>query len=283
MTARSPAHDHNRRAWNRRAQAGERFTQPAPDEYFRDPRGTLDSRGWLPESLAGLEVLCLGAGGGRQSPLFAVLGARVTVVDLSGEMLALDREVAGARGLTIDTVETSMDDLGMFAPGRFQLVWQPVSTCYVPDLAAVYQAVARVTAPDGLYISQHKQPVSLQGGVEAQVGGYLVGEPYYRQAPLPEVHGSQHREPGTLEFLHRWEDLVGGLCRSGFVLEDLVEPVHADPAAAPGTFAHRSLYLPPYVRLKARRAASGEGPGADTRERRAQLWVPHGPAESPPE
>ncbi len=71
------------------------------------------------------------------------------------------------------------------------------------------------------------------------------------------MHGEfEHREKGALEFVHRWEEIVGGLCRSGFVIEDLAEPKHGDPAAEPGTFRHRSKYIPPYVAIKARRIAT---------------------------
>jgi hypothetical protein len=63
-----------------------------------------------------------------------------------------------------------------------------------------------------------------------------------------------------MEFLHRWEELIGGLCRSGFVVEDLIEPLHAETDAAVGTFAQRSRYVAPYVRIKARRVgARNEG------------------------
>jgi hypothetical protein len=78
-------------------------------------------------------------------------------------------------------------------------------------------------------------------------------EPYYRRGPLPPVVGSLHREEGTLEYLHRWEELLGLMCRAGFVIEDLVEPLHAKADAVPGSFAHRSRWVAPYVRVKARR------------------------------
>ena len=156
----------------------------------------------------------------------------------------------------------------MRSPASFEIVIQPVSTCYVPDVGAVYREVARVTSPGGLYISQHKQPASLQGDAGPWSGGYLLREPYYRSGPLPAAgHGLLHRESGTLEFLHRWEDLLGGMCRSGFVIEDLIEPRHADARAEPGSFGHRSQFLPPYVTIKARRN------GGNT-ELEKKLWTP---------
>jgi len=248
--------DHNRRAWDALVREGQRHTRPARDEDFRDPLAAVDAGGWLGGSIRGQRVLCLASGGGRQSALYAAAGAKVTVVDVSPEMLALDRAVAAERELEVRTVEASMDDLSAIAADAFDVVIQPVSTCYVPDVVAVYRQVARVLVAGGLYISQHKQPSSLQGKVDPSGRGYELTEPYYRQGPLPAVVDSPHREPGTLEFLHRWEDLLGGLCRSGFVIEDVLEPLLAEPHAAIGSFAHRSGYLPPYVRIKARRTRS---------------------------
>ncbi len=184
-------------------------------------------------------------------------------------MLAVDREVAAERGLAVRTVEASMDNLSALAPAGFDIVIQPVSTCYVADVLEVYRQVARVVVPEGLYVSQHKQPASLQAAVKPTAAGYELVEPYYRRGPLPPVAGSSHREAGTLEYLHRWEELLGGMCRAGFVIEDLVEPLHADEEAAVGSFGHRSRYVAPYVRVKARRRGGPAG-GAES----AKVWLP---------
>ena len=179
-----------------------------------------------------------------------------------------DRAPVVAAISALSTVEASMDDLSMLPPGAFEIVIQPVSTCYAPDVAAVYREVARVTAPGGLYISQHKQPASLQGEVSPSARGYTLTEPYYRSGPLPSaMDGLQHREGGTVEFLHRWSELLGGLCRAGFVIEDLVEPRHEYPLAEPGMFGHRCRFLPPFVTVKARRVAD-DGPEAP------KIWTP---------
>jgi SAM-dependent methyltransferase len=261
MTA---TYDVNRRGWDRLVRRKHAFTQPASSDQLSDPLGAIDSLGWLGGTVSGKRVLCLAAGGGKYSILFAAAGAEVTVVDLSPAALAIDRQVAAERRLAVRTIEASMDDLSMLHAASFDVVAQPVSTCYVSDIEAVYRAVARVTVPGGLYISQHKQPVSLQAEHRSSGSGYAIVEPYYRVGPLPAASDSRLRETGTLEFLHRWEQIVGGLCRSGFVVEDLVEPCHAGPHAERDSFAHRAQYIAPYVRIKARRidsslAAPGDG------------------------
>lgn len=251
----------NSRAWDALVRKGAALASPASDEDFANPLKTIDPIGWLGDSIAGQRVLCLAAGGGRQSALYAAAGARVTVLDLSREMLALDTKVAAERKLDVRVVHGTMCDLSMFGEGDFDLVIQPVSTCYVPDVVVVYQQVARVLRPGGLYVSQHKSPVSLQvnaspDAAKTEATGYTLSEKYYRDTPLPAAAPSRVREQGAVEFLHRWEQLVGGMCRAGFAVEDLIEPMHAEQEAVEGTLAHRSQYVAPYVRIKARRSGS---------------------------
>lgn len=252
------SHVHNRRAWDDMVAKHQRFTRPAPDEDFVDPLGKVDPLGWLGGDIRGKRLLCLAAGGGKHGPLYASAGAIVTVLDISPAMLELDRQVAAERRIELTTIAGSMDDMPMFAAGSFDLVIHPVSTCYVPRIEPVYREVARVTRAGGLYISQHKTPTSLQAEVTPSAHGYELIEPYYRNGPLPPVVGSPHREEGTLEYLHRWEELLGLMCRAGFAIEDLVEPVHAKPDAERGSFASRSSYVAPYVRIKARRTGGSE-------------------------
>ena len=247
-------HWHNRSAWDRLAKKQDRLATPARDEDFINPLSNVDRRGWLGNSVAGKRLLCLAAGGGRQGPIYAAAGAEVTVVDLSPAMLDLDRKVSHQRQLNLRTIETSMDDLSMLGDGCFDIVIHPVSTCYVPDVRPVYKEVARVMADGGLYVSQHKQPTSLQSDIEPQQGGYRVKHGYYDKTPLPEEpKPNLVREQGTLEYVHRWDELIGAMCAAGFVIEALSEPLHAKPDAVRGSFSDRSSVIAPYVRIKARR------------------------------
>jgi SAM-dependent methyltransferase len=257
----------NRSAWNRLAESGSQFAKVATDDECRKPLATLDGRGWLPKSVEGLDVLCLASGGGWQAILYAAAGARVTVVDLSPEMLKLDEREAERRGLHLRLVESSMDDLAALDEAVFDIVHQPVSSCYAPKIGLVYAEVARVLRCGGLYVSQHKQPASLQVTHRDAKDRYVIGIEYYHGGSLPVVPDRSYRESGAVEFLHPWADLVGGLCRAGFVIEDLVEPLRADATAASGEIGHRGRFVPPYVRIKARRTAR-------TARSSSPLWTP---------
>lgn len=253
----------NRKVYDRMAAEGDPLCRPATDDELARPLEVVDQAGWLGGSIAGKRVLALAAGGGRQSALYAAAGADVTVVDLSGAMLEFDRQVAAERGFSIRVLQTTMEDLSGLNDGEFDIVVHPVSTCYVPSVVAVYREVARVTRGGGLYISQHKQPASLQTDTTRSGDGFLLRHAYYRNQPVPppeswSASGKRLRERGAVEFIHRWEELLGHLCRSGFVIEDVIEPLHAKANATPGTFADRARYVAPYVRIKARRIASAQ-------------------------
>ena len=238
-------HEQNRKAWDRLVDRRNRFARPASDQDCHDPLAAVDGLGWLGGNIEGKELLCLAAGGGRQSAIYASAGARVTVVDIRPGMLELDREVARERRLDIHVVEASMDDLRGLTPQSFDIAIHPVSTCYVPDVVKVFQQVARVLKGGGIYISQHKSPVSLQATIKPGDGGYVIQSPYYSKQPVPKVSGTSLREEGCLEFVHRWEEIIGGMCRCGFVIEDLVEPMHAKPESPRGEFGHRAQFIAP--------------------------------------
>ncbi|HEX8686475.1 MAG TPA: hypothetical protein VF654_08230 [Pyrinomonadaceae bacterium] len=83
--------EYNRRAWDRQVEGGNPWTVPVGPEVIAEARRGRWSvllteqkpapRGWFPEQMGGLEVLCLASGGGQQGPTLAAAGARVTVLD----------------------------------------------------------------------------------------------------------------------------------------------------------------------------------------------------------
>ena len=254
-------HWHNKAAWDRLAIIGDRLAKPAREIDFEKRLISVDGPGWLGDSIAGKRTLCLAAGGGRQGPIYAAAGAEVTVVDISPAMLELDRAVASERKIKLTTIEASMDFLPMLQDASFDIVIHPVSTCYVPDIAKVYTEVARLLVDDGIYISQHKQPASLQATIRGGGDGYRLEHPYYGKQPLPpEAETNLIREQGTLEYVHRWEEILGSMCRSGMMIEDVTEPLHAKADAHEGSFAHRCQFVAPYVRIKARRKKRTKNP-----------------------
>ena len=255
--------------------SGPGFARVATPEELADPRAALDARGWLPAEMAGQRVLCLAAGGGWQGPLFAALGCRVTVVDLSEEMLSLDRREAARHGFAdrLTCVRADMAALPALPGGPFDVAHQPVSACYVPDLSAVYAGVAKALRVGGLYVVQHKQPASLQCLGPLFNGGYRLAAEYARgrggsnrRLPDPDPHARAAglREAGCAEYLHPWSELVGGLCRAGSSSRTSPNPTTPTPAPPP---------VPPATApASCRRTCGSKRGGSKARNRTARGW-----------
>lgn len=85
------------------------------------------------------KILCLASAGGQQAPILAAAGAKVVVFDLSEEQLRPDLIVAQRDGLSLETIQGNMKDLGVF-----DIVFHPISNHYVGDVNPVWKEAYRV-------------------------------------------------------------------------------------------------------------------------------------------
>ena len=151
----------NRSAWEFLCSHGSDSSRPYEAEDLPSAADRVRSESFVPWDEV-RSVLVLGGGGGQQGPLLAWMGYAVTVADLSPDQLRLDTGLAGELDLKIECVELDMLDLTPLHDRDFDLVHQPISACYVPDVIALYQQVRRVLRPGGWYDVEHWNPVHVQ-------------------------------------------------------------------------------------------------------------------------
>ena len=249
---------YNVERWRALVEANAVFTRPALHLDAASAREMVDPEGRLGD-LGGKQVLCLAGGGGRQSAAFALLGARVTVVDLSEAQLQRDREAAAHYGVQIDTVQGDMRDLSRFDDAAFDVVWQPYALNFVPNAHPVFREVARVLRPRGVYHVQCANPFVFGLGTQDWNGdGYLLKHPYVDGAELthedePWVYSRGERQGGPIarprEYRHTLSTLLNGLVERGFVLLHVADDqdMAPDPDAEPGTWQHFTAVAPPWL------------------------------------
>ena len=201
------------------------------DEYSRvldpDGAGLLDSvLTELAGDVAGRDVLSLACGQGQDARLLADLGAAVTGIDLSPEMLrhARRHEAANPRG--IEYVQGDAQDLAAFADRSFDGVVCHMALMDIPDLSQTVGSVARVLREHGWFVFSIVHPC-YRGHVD-NVTDYLLDHRYSKRLPrdwLPTY--AYHRPLATY---------VDELVRSGFRIERLAEVHHAaaDAGGVPG-------------------------------------------------
>jgi SAM-dependent methyltransferase len=233
---------YNRDAWNREVEGGQsRWTQPVDAEMIAKARHGEFSilltenipvpLRWFP-ALQGADVLCLASGGGQQGPVLAAAGSTVTVFDNSPAQLKQDRLVAERESLSLRTVEGDAANLSMFPDESFDLVFNPCSTVFMPDVRAVWRECGRVLRPGGILMTGSMNPVHYIFDLYKADEGILEiahSIPYSDLTSISQEELEEHTQKGLpVEFGHSLTDLVGGQCAAGFVITDMYEDYMLD-------------------------------------------------------
>ncbi|NLG28728.1 MAG: class I SAM-dependent methyltransferase [Chloroflexi bacterium] len=226
---------HNAAVWNKLSSEGYVWTVPiGHDEFVRAQHGDWRvvltplvpvPRDWfLP--FRGARLLGLASAGGQQMPIFAALGASVTVFDLSENQLASERLVAEREGYDITIVQGDMTQPFPFADGSFDMIFHPVSNCFVRDVEHLWRECYRVLRPGGVVMAGFCNPYnylfedSLSPEGDVRVTGRLPVDPVADCSTDELVALAQH---GAIEFSHSLETQIGGQLKAGLCLTHLYE------------------------------------------------------------
>lgn len=247
----------NERHWARMVREGCEFTRPwlnlDRDLLLRYVEGRLDP---VPTPLLemypvnvlanveGRQVLCLASGGGQQSAVFGLLGARVTVVDLTEGQLEGDVAAAAQYGYEVTTVCADMRDLSCLGEGGFDLVYQAPSMAYVPDVRQVYAEVFRVLKPKGTYRVCFTNPATEFVDCDSWDGkGYRITQPYSERTERTGTEGAT----GSIQFRHYMADIFNGLIEQGFSIQQVADSpryfAQENAEAEPGEWKHWLAYV----------------------------------------
>lgn len=250
--------EYNRARWKALVEADALFTRPKLNLDADAARRLVDSGGELGD-VAGKDVLCLACGGGQQSAAFALLGANVTVFDISDEQLERDKKVAEHYGFEIQTVQGDMRDLSCFEQASFDFVHHAYSLNFVPDAAEVFRQVARVLRLGGIYHFACANPFVMGAEQNNWNGeGYVLKEPYIGGARISYddqdwVYNRETHEkiPNPIEYRHTLSNVFNNLIENGFVISHVSDDcdMNSDKHAAPKTWEHFTAFAPPWLSI----------------------------------
>ncbi len=264
----------NEKLWDKLAKNDVLCSRPRYDLTAASAKEYLRNSLFYGDSLKGKNVLCLASGGGQQSLAFALLNAKVTVVDFSAEQLKRDKIIAQQFKKDIHIVKTDMRDLSMFEDQEFDIVYQPYSINYIPSVIVLFNEIQRVLKPRGIYDLMFHNPF-VHGtwkdgawGSEWQPDelwkgkGYPLWQPYQDGYPIKTEDPNWNFEnlkdesikiKSPQEYKHTLSTILNGLINRGFELLDLQEETNDHEGTTPGTWDHYKSCAPPWMYLVSRK------------------------------
>jgi ubiquinone/menaquinone biosynthesis C-methylase UbiE len=215
------AWDENAATWTAEVRAGHDRTH----EFFTSPQFMR----FIPD-LAGLSVIDLGCGEGRNTRSFARRGARMTGVDISSQMLELARQEEAREPIGIRYQVESSAQLRSFADNTFDAAVSTMALMDTSDFPIVAREAFRVLRPGGGFYFSVLHPCFMgRDSTWAKDGeGRIIGRmvpDYWTDEPYAEHWGFDDAPSfRILYFPYRMEDYINGLCAAGFRIERIHEP-----------------------------------------------------------
>ncbi len=178
-------------------------------------------RAWF-EDLRGKRVLGLASGGGQQMPVFAALGAECYVLDYSPRQIASEWTVAEREGYEIHALRADMTQPLPYPDDFFDLIFHPVSNCYIREVLPVWRECARVLKPGGRLLA------GLDNGFnylfdDEEHEDHITGRlPYDPLADEEQARAARQTDSG-FQFSHSISEQIGGQLQAGFRLLDVYD------------------------------------------------------------
>jgi SAM-dependent methyltransferase len=252
----------NRARWNALVDANVEYSRPMLELTPESARAYLDPYEVMGD-VAGKEILCLASGGGQQSVAFALLGADVTIIDLSDNQLERDRQAAAHYGVNIRILQGDMRHLDAFTDDSFDLVYQAYSINFVPTVAPVMAEVARICRPGALYRIEWGNPFTqlIDQEKDWTGKGYLLHQNYIDGRSATDVdsawtfddeNGNRHEVESPREFVHALSSVVNNLVQNHFVILRASEYLGDGSDIEPGSWHHFARIIVPYLTLWSR-------------------------------
>lgn len=176
-------------------------------------------RGWFGD-LRGSRVLGLASGGAQQMPVFAAAGALCTVLDYTPAQLASERRVAEREGYEIQTVRADMTRPLPFADESFDLIFHPVSNCYVEDVYSVWRECFRVLKAGGRLLAGLDNGIAYAFDEDERA---LVNRLPFNPLKNKALYEESVEKGWGIQFSHTIEEQIGGQLKAGFRLLDVFQ------------------------------------------------------------
>jgi ubiquinone/menaquinone biosynthesis C-methylase UbiE len=176
---------------------------------------------WFPD-LKGKKLLGLACGGGQQMPIFAALGADCTVLDYSEKQLASEKIVADREKYKIEIIKADMTKNLPFENEAFDIIFHPVSNCYIENVYHVWNECYRILKAGGILLAGMDNGLNFLFGDDTESLIITNKLPYNPLKNNEQLEKLEENDNG-IQFSHTLEEQIGGQLKAGFILKDIYE------------------------------------------------------------
>lgn len=181
-------------------------TVPVPADWLGDVRGK--------------RILGLACGGGQQMPVLTAMGAQCTVLDYTPAQLDSERMVAQREGYEIEIVRADMSEPLPFGDESFDLIFHPVSNCYVREVKPIFRECFRVLKKGGVLLCGLDNGMNfITDEAEREILHQLPFDPLAN----PEQMAELEKNDDGVQFSHTAEEQLGGQLEAGLRLTHIRE------------------------------------------------------------
>ena len=194
-------------------------------------------------NLKGKKILGLASGGGQQMPIFAALGAECTVLDYSEKQLESEKLVSEREGYDIRIIRADMTKRLPFEDEEFDLIFHPVSNCYVKEVKPIWKECFRVLKKGGELLSGVDHYINyVVDGDEKEIVNSLPFDPLINEKYREQLEA----DDAGMQFSHTLEEQIGGQLEAGFTLLELYEDTNGEGRL-------HELNIPTFLAMRARK------------------------------
>ena len=175
--------------------------------------------------LKGKKILGLASGGGQQIPIFTALGAQCTVLDYSSKQCESESMVAEREQYHVEIIQADMTKPLPFEDETFDMIFHPVSNCYIEKVEPVFKECYRVLKKGG----------KLLGGYDIGINYIFDDKEECLVHALPfnplkdkKLYEECIKNDWGIQFSHTLEEQLGGQIKSGFHITDLYEDTNGE-------------------------------------------------------
>lgn len=166
------------------------------------------------------KILGLASGGGQQMPIFNALGAKCSVIDYSSKQIESEYKVAKREGYTIEAIEGDMSKKLPFNDETFDIVFHPVSNCYVEDVQHIFNEAYRVLKKGGTFLAGLNNEINY---IVDQNEKEIVWKMPFNPLKDEKAKEFMVKENAGMQFSHNMTEQIGGQLKAGFTLVDIYE------------------------------------------------------------